>query len=82
MLSSTQFRIRANPPVGERATVAGGEGRDPDSLLDDGWAIGGAFQDFANAESDHAMKGVYREMAAVFRRASTEAARVWRDANG
>ena len=57
MLSSTQLRIRAYPPAGERASVAGGEGRDPDSLLDDGWIIESAFQDLANAEPDHAMRG-------------------------
>jgi hypothetical protein len=53
---------------------------DAEVLIEQAMSIEAAFEKMANAETDNAMRSVYMEMAAAFRRAVNDAYRTWRDA--
>ena len=81
MLNVTRNRFR-NFPETRRPTAAPEGYLDPDALLEESETFERAFERLAYAESDNAMKNVHLDMAAVFRRASRDASRIWRDARG
>ena len=78
MPSVSEFRQAARRREPERPKAQGGY-YDPEALIEQAHSVEAAFEKMANAETNNAMRSVYLEMAAAFRRAVNDAYRTWRD---
>jgi hypothetical protein len=83
MPSVPRPRIRTDRTCGaESATADQTVPDDPDDLIELVETIEQAFDRMAQQAADNAIRDVYQEIAAAYRRANTDAARRWRDVTG